>query len=315
LHAPVPQTYGEQLLVAAVAHAPDPVQCETGVYVVPEHDALPQLTSALAWSQAPAPSHAPVLPHGGCGAQRACGSASPAPTFEHVPALPATLQAWQVPQAEAEQHTLSTQKLPVRQSLVAVQDWPRRFLSPHRFVFGSQMFGARQSPSLVHAALHAEVFVALQRYGAQPIVAAAMQLPTPSQVFAGESVDEPAGHEGFAHCVPAAKSRHAPLPSQKPSVPHDDAPWLLQVPCGSTPLSGTLLHVPREVGSAHVWHEPLHAELQHTPCAQNFDRHSLPSAHALPGPLRPHDPAMQTAGVEQSASALHAALQAFVPQV
>jgi hypothetical protein len=66
------------------------------------------------------------------------------------------------------------------------------------------MLGARQSPSLVHAALQAAVFVALQRYGAQPIVAAAMQLPTPSQVFAGESVDEPAGHEGFAHCVPAA---------------------------------------------------------------------------------------------------------------
>jgi hypothetical protein len=315
LQAPGPQTYGEQLLVAAVAHAPPPVQCETGVYVVPAQDAVPQLTSALACAQAPAPSHEPVFPHGGCGVQRACGSASPAPTLEHEPALPVTLQAWQVPQAEAEQHTLSTQKLPVRQSLVAVHAWPRRFLSPQRLVFESQILGARQSASLVHAALQAEVFVALQRYGAHPIVAAAMQLPTPSQVFAGESVDEPAGHEGFAHCVPAAKRRHVPLPSHKPSVAHVDGPWFLQVPCGSTPPSGTLLHVPSDVGSAHVWHEPLHAELQHTPCAQNFDRHSLPSAHALPAPLRPHEPAMQTAGAEQSASALHAALHAFAPHV
>ena len=199
-----PQTYGEQLDVMGVAQAPSPVQCEMGVNVVPEHEAVPQLTLALAWSQEPAPSQLPVLPQGGCGAQRVCGSASPKATFAHVPALPTMLQAWQVPHDEVEQQTLSTQKSPVRQSPVAVQDWPRRFLSPHRFVLGSQMFGARQSASTVQVALQAAFVVPLHMYGAQAIEAAAVQLPTPSQVRAGASVEVPVGHEGFAHCVPPA---------------------------------------------------------------------------------------------------------------
>jgi hypothetical protein len=105
------------------------------------------------------------------------------------------------------------------------------------------------------------------------------------------------------------------VPSQNPSVSHEAAPLFWQVPCGSTAPSGTLLHVPSEVGSAHDWHEPLQAELQHTPWAQNFERHSVPSAHVLPRPLRPHEPIMQTAGAAQSPSAVHETLQTFVPQL
>ena len=97
---------------------PVPVQCETGVKVEPTHEAVPQLTLLLACSQAPPPSQAPVLPQGGFAVQRACGSASPAVTSVHVPALGATLQAWHRPQAEVLQQTLSTQKSPVRQSFV-----------------------------------------------------------------------------------------------------------------------------------------------------------------------------------------------------
>ena len=180
------------------------MQCETGEKVEPMHDAVPQLTPALACWQEPLPSQLPVLPQGSCGVQRACGSASPDVTFEHAPALPWTLQAWQVPHVELPQHTPSTQKSPVRQSPVAVQDWPRRFLSPHRFVLGSQMFGARQSASTVQVALQAAFVVPLHMYGAQAIDAAAVQLPTPSQVRAGASVEVPVGHEGFMHCVPPA---------------------------------------------------------------------------------------------------------------
>jgi hypothetical protein len=142
-----------------VAQAPPPVQCETGVNVVPEHEAVPQLTPALACSQEPAPSQLPVLPQGGWGVQRVCGSASPDATFAHVPALPTMLQAWQVPHDEVPQQTPSTQKSPVRQSIVTAHGWPRRFLSPHRFVLGSQMLGARQSASTVQVALQA-AFVA-----------------------------------------------------------------------------------------------------------------------------------------------------------
>ena len=58
---------------------------------------------------------------------------------------------------------------------------------------------------------------------------------------------------------------------------------------------------------------PLQAESQQTPCAQNVDWHSLPSAHVLPIPLRPHDPFVQTAGVAQSPSVVQAALHAPAP--
>ena len=187
-----------------VAQAPPPVQWETGVNVEPEHAATLQLVPAPCCSHAPAPLQLPVLPHGGCAAQRAWGSTSPAGTFEHVPALPTTLQAWHDPQEELPQQTPSTQKSPVRQSIVAAQGWPRRFLSPHRLVFGSQMFGGRQSPSLVHAALQAVIDVALHAKGAQAIEELAWQLPTPSQVLAGASVALPVGHDGGAHCVPPA---------------------------------------------------------------------------------------------------------------
>ncbi len=86
-----------------------------------------------------------------------------------------------------------------------------------------------------------------------------------------------------------------------------------QVLCGSTAPAGTLLQVPSEVGSAHDWHEPLHAELQQTPCAQDFDRQSVPSAQVLPVPLTAQDTMMHTAGEEQSPWAVQATLQTFVP--
>jgi hypothetical protein len=96
-----------------------------------------------------------VLPQGGLGEHSPCGSAASSGTLVQLPALPATLQAWHVGHAEALQHTPSTQLAPVRQSAVAVQDCPRRRLLPHRLVSGSQIAGARQSVSPVHAPLHA----------------------------------------------------------------------------------------------------------------------------------------------------------------
>jgi len=134
---------------------PLPLQCETGVNVDPLQDWLPHETPVPASWQAPAPLHAPVLPHGGFGAQRPCGSAALAATGAQVPALPDTLQAWQVLQALELQHTPSTQLSPVKQSVVAVQACPSRFKFPHRLVFGSQMVGDWQSASTVHAALQA----------------------------------------------------------------------------------------------------------------------------------------------------------------
>ena len=57
-----------------------------------------------------------------------------------------------------------------------------------------------------------------------------------------------------AHCEPAKAVRHFPVPShvdrQAPPAPHCAR--------GSTP-SGTIEHLPGEVGSAHDSHVPLHA--------------------------------------------------------
>jgi len=92
--------------------------------------------------------------------------------------------------------------LPVRQSLVAAQVWPSRRLLPHRFVCGSQMSGARQSASTVHAALHAEM--PLHMYGAHDCAVAALQVSLPSHERTCVSVDDVAGHEAGAQAVPAA---------------------------------------------------------------------------------------------------------------
>ena len=181
-----------------VAQVPVPVQCETGVKVEPEHEAAPHETLVLPCSHAPAPLQLPVLPQGAAGGQPPCGSAAPAATFAHEPVA----QVWQLAHAEDAQHTPSTQKLPVRQSLVAMHVWPRRRLLPHRFVCGSQMSGARQSASTVHAALHAEM--PLHMYGAHDSVVAGLQVPWPSQLRTCVSVDELDGHEAGAHAVPAA---------------------------------------------------------------------------------------------------------------
>jgi hypothetical protein len=201
LHALVPHTKGEQGMVAGVAHAPAPVQWEMGVNVEPVQEASPQLTLALASAQAPAPLHRPVFPQGGLAVQRA--SDMPAAMLAQVPGLPVLLHCWQSPQVEVAQQTPSTQKLPVRQSVVALHGCPSRFLVPQRFVFGSQMLGARQSVSTVQADLHA--LVPLHRNGAHGMpAAAALQVPAPSQVRAGVSEEARLGHDGATHCVPAA---------------------------------------------------------------------------------------------------------------
>jgi hypothetical protein len=72
-----------------------------------------------------------------------------------------------------------------------------------------------------------------------------------------------------AHCEPAKAVRHFPVPShvdrQAPPAPHCAR--------GSTP-SGTIEHLPGEVGSAHDSHVPLHALSQQTPSTQKPEEHS-----------------------------------------
>ena len=112
------------------------------------------------------------------------------------------MHAWQVPHDFEPQQTPSTQVRPVRQLLVAVQVWPCRDRFPHRFVFGSQMFGDRQFASTVQVEL--QLVVPLQTYGAHGDHHAVRQVPAPSQVRALVCVDALLGQLEATHTVPAA---------------------------------------------------------------------------------------------------------------
>jgi hypothetical protein len=105
LHADEPQTYGVQLAGAGAAQVPAPVQCEIGVKVATEQEAMPHATLVPPCSQAPPPLQLPVLPQGGLAGQPPCGSGAPAWTLAHEPVA----QVWQRPHDEAAQHTPSTQ--------------------------------------------------------------------------------------------------------------------------------------------------------------------------------------------------------------
>jgi hypothetical protein len=152
-----------------------------------------------AFWQAPAPLHRPVLPQGALadGAHCPVGAASPAAMFVQVPALPVTLQDWQVPQAADAQQTPSTQVRPLWQSAVALQVCPWWFRPQ---MFALQWFPLEQSASLLQAVLQP---VPLQAYVPQGVVVAALQAPAPSQVRALVWVDTLA-QLGAMQTVPAA---------------------------------------------------------------------------------------------------------------
>jgi hypothetical protein len=127
------------------------------------------------------------------------------------------------------------------------------------------------------------------------------------------SVEEPPGQDAAAQAVPAAYTRHAPLPSHAPSVPQLAAPWSTQRPAGSVPPVAMFEQRPRVPESTQERHVPVQASSQQTPCAQNPETHSAPSAQVLPKPLSPHEPFVHTAGAAQSRSPVHAALQTLPP--
>jgi hypothetical protein len=104
-----PQMYGAQLDLVGVAQVPPPEQNALGVKVVPLHDAGAQLMLLAIWVQAPLPLQVPVLPQVPLAAQRPCGSLAVLARLAQAPALPVTLQAWQVGQLALLQQTPSTQ--------------------------------------------------------------------------------------------------------------------------------------------------------------------------------------------------------------
>jgi hypothetical protein len=104
------------------------------------------------------------------------------------------------------------------------------------------------------------------------------------------------------------------LPLQNPVVPQLAAPPAVHCPAGSAPLAGTGEQVPAAPGSAQDIQVPLHAVPQQIPWSQMVLLHSVPLEQTAPFGLSPQDPALQEAGIAQSASVAQVALQALAPQ-
>lgn len=315
LQALAPQMYGVQDDPVAVAQLPLPLQFDEGVYVDPVQLDAPQGMPVSACWHVPLPVQFPVLPQGMLfeTGHFPCNSGCPDGMLAQDPALPGTLHAWHIGHDAAEQQTPSTQLRPLKQSLVTVQLSPGPAKFPHLFVFGSQLCPGWHCASTVQVVLHP--VVPLHENGAHEPVVATLQVPEPSHVRALVSVIDPVGQLEPTQTVPAAYFAQAPAPLQTPVVPHDAAPWSLQVEVGSGWPLGTLLHVPASAADTlHDLHVPLQFVEQQTPWLQKPDLHSVPAEHVRPGSFNPHELFPQVFGDEQSLLLAHAALHAPVPQ-
>ena len=132
----------------------------------------------------------------------------------------------------------------------------------------------------------------------------------PLQVRAGVAV-EPA-QLAATQIVPLAYCRHAPPPSQAPSVPQVDAPLSAHWPSGSSPAA-TSVHVPAVPVIPHDRQLPVQAVRQQVPCSQKPLEHSAGAVHEAPLGRLPQLPPLQTFGATQFASVVHVTRQ--VPDV
>lgn len=67
----------------------------------------------------------------------------------------------------------------------------------------------------------------------------------------------------------------------------------VQMPWGSGALSATATQSPFVVARLQDMHAPVHAPLQHTPCAQKPDLHSFAALQLAPLGFRPQEALMQ----------------------
>jgi hypothetical protein len=79
-------------------------------------------------------------------------------------------------------------------------------------------------------------------------------------------------HVPERHIVPDGNFRHAPCPSQVPSLPHVETSVRGHVDAerGGRP-AGTSVHVPIDPCTLHALHVSPQAESQHTPSTQKPD--------------------------------------------
>jgi hypothetical protein len=244
-------------------------------------DPVPQVTLVAAWVQAPAPLQVPVLPQVPLAPQRACGSVTVLATLAQVPALPATLQAMQVPQLAVLQQTPSTQ-FPLPHSWFDKQATPNDFagrqlpLVPVQYVLFPPL--GTHWVSVLHMLLQ---LVPLQTYGAQLAVLGVEQVPLPEQNALGVKVvplQEAAPQPTLvAVCV------QAPPPLQVPVLPQ--VPLAAQRLCGSVTVLATLAQVPALPVMLQAWQVGQLTVPQQTPSTQFPLSHSWLDRQATPPAL------------------------------
>jgi hypothetical protein len=123
-----------------------------------------------------------------------------------------------------------------------------------------------------------------------------------------------AAHFSPTHTVPTAYLRHPPAPSQRPSVPHEVAPWSAHTLRLSTAPLASGVHLPFDDVSAQLRHAPVQAVSQQTPSTQKFDLQSVAFVQAPPFCLGPQLPFTQAIPATQSVSAVHFLLHAPATQ-
>src|SRR5262245_45206125 len=109
------------------------------------------------------------------------------------------------------------------------------------------------------------------------------QLPAPSHV--DWDVCVPLLHDAATQTVPAAHRRHAPVPSQEPSLPHVDCACVAHSLSGSAPFA-MAPHVPSApapfFAAVHATQTPPQPVSQQTPSTQLPLVHSIAPPHAAP---------------------------------
>lgn len=121
-------------------------------------------------------------------------------------------------------------------------------------------------------------------------------------------------HFSPTHTVPTAYLRHPPAPSQRPSVPHDVAPWSLQTLRLSDVPAASGVHLPFVDASEQLRQAPVQAWSQQTPSTQNPDLQSAAAVHVPPFCLGPQLLLTHAMPATQSASLAQTLLQAPAAQ-
>jgi hypothetical protein len=106
-----------------------------------------------------------------------------------------------------------------------------------------------------------------------------------------------------------------PVPSQRPSVPHEGAPWSLQTLRLSAEPAAIGVHVPRDDVSPQLRQLPPQASLQQKPSTQKFDAQSDVCVQAPPICFLPQLWFTHAMPAAQSLSLLHTVLHAPCPHV